>query len=218
MKKITLLFTALVLLGVTMPASSQHVVPVDLADVVKKGDVELQNRTVKPLNSKTHKGVNLNAKEGAGMLWLKGDTFQNGTIEVDVRGRNTPGRSFVGVAFHEDGNGVYEVIYLRPFNFRNEARRSNAVQYSYEPDYGWRRLREEHPGKYESAVEPAPDPEGWVHMRLEIDGNRVQAFINDIETPVLEVDRISKATAGRIGLWVGNGSEGDFANLKITQK
>jgi hypothetical protein len=45
-------------------------------------------------------GVRLSAASRDGVAWVEGTDFQSGTIEVDVRGRESSGQRFVGVAFH----------------------------------------------------------------------------------------------------------------------
>jgi hypothetical protein len=40
--------------------------------------------------------------------------------------------------------------------------------------------------------------------------------VNDIAAPVMDVKQLSDRKTGWIGVWVGNTSDGDFANLKIT--
>ena len=92
-------------------------------------------------------GVRVSEKEGPGVVWIEGSEFGLGTIEMDIRGRDVPGASFVGIAFHRQDDNTYEGVYLRPFNFRNpdEARRQNAVQQHHVPDYDWPRLRKEFP-------------------------------------------------------------------------
>jgi hypothetical protein len=45
---------------------------------------------------------------------------------------------------------------------------------------------------------------------------RVRVFVNDAEKPSLTVKQLSDRKRGWIGIWTGNGSGGDFANLKIT--
>jgi hypothetical protein len=41
-------------------------------------------------------------------------------------------------------------------------------------------------------------------------------FVNDGKEPCLVVDQVSDRKKGLVGVWVGNGSGGDFANFKIT--
>jgi hypothetical protein len=76
-------------------------------------------------------------------------------------------------------------------------------------------LRAENPGKYEKPVIPAPDPNGWFHARIVVASPKVSVFINDAKEPSLLVEQLSDRKKGLIGLWVGNTSGGDFANLKI---
>ncbi|HRG80148.1 MAG TPA: DUF1080 domain-containing protein [Cyclobacteriaceae bacterium] len=162
--------------------------------------------------------AHLNAKNGAGFLWLNNFTFTNGTIELDIKGKNTPGQSFVGIAFHGMNNETYEAVYFRPFNFKNPERKSHAVQYISIPTYDWPTLREKHPGKYENTINPVPDNvEEWFHARIVVNNPHVKVYVNGSETPTLEVDQLSTTKQGKLGFWVGNGSEGWFRNLKITQ-
>jgi hypothetical protein len=126
-------------------------------------------------------------------------------------------QSFVGVAFHGVDDTTYDAIYFRPFNFRAEdpARRLRAVQYISHPTYTWQKLRAEHPGRYEQPVSPVPDPNAWFHVRVSVAGPKVSVFVNDAREPSLVVDQLSDRKKGLVGLWVGNNSGGDFANLAI---
>ena len=105
--------------------------------------------------------------EGNGVVWVEKSEFGLGTIELDVRGRDLQGQSFVGVAFHRQDDTTYEGVYLRPFNFRNAdvARRQNAVQYISLPDYDWPRLRKEFPSEFENPVDESVVPTDWVRLR-----------------------------------------------------
>jgi hypothetical protein len=164
--------------------------------------------------------VRLDARQGDGALWLANSDFAEGVIEFDVRGADRPGQSFVGVAFRGADSETYNSVYFRPFNFKNPdpVRAARAVQYVSMPAWPWPRLREEHPGKYEATVNPVPDPNGWFHVRIVVEGRSIKAFVNGAAEPSLTVTELSERRGGRIGLWVGNGSSGDFANLKITPR
>ena len=178
------------------------------------------NRTATVVEDGPNKGAYLDQKPGQGIAWLPSFQMGDGSIEVDVKGRNTPGKSFVGLAFHGVNANNYEAVYLRPFNFRaeSEAGRSHAVQYVRVPSHEWRRLRTNHPGQYESAIAPPPAPDAWVHLHLELDGSTIRVFIDRAAEPVLVVDRIGAVESGWIGLWVGHNSDGTFANLKVSSK
>ena len=132
------------------------------------------------------------------------------------RGRDIQQQSFVGVAFHGVDGTTYDAIYFRPFNFRAEdpARRIRAVQYISRPTYTWQKLRAEHPGKYEKAVNPVPDPNGWLHARVVVASPKVSVFVDDAKEPSLVVSQVSERRKGLTGLWVDNFG-GDFANFKI---
>ncbi len=184
---------------------------------IEPKDVQVFNRSVSALSDGTRKGVRLNEQPGEGVAYLKGIEFSNGTIEFDVRGKDVQGQSFVGVAFHGLDSTTYDAIYLRPFNFRTEdpARHSHAVQYVSQPAYPWQRLRTERPGVFEQPVSPPPDPNGWFHVRVVVASPKVSVFVGDAKQPSLVVTQLSDRTTGLVGLWVGNGSGGDFADLKI---
>jgi hypothetical protein len=44
----------------------------------------------------------INTSGKTGLLWVKNTNFKNGTIELDIRGKDVSGKSFVGVAFSRD--------------------------------------------------------------------------------------------------------------------
>jgi len=184
---------------------------------IEPKDVQVFNRSVSALSDGTRKGVRLNEQPGEGVAYLKGIEFSNGTIEFDVRGKDVQGQSFVGVAFHGLDSTTYDAIYLRPFNFRTEdpARHSHAVQYISHPTYTWQKLRAERPGIFEQPVNPAPDPNAWFHVRVVVASPKVSVFVGDAKEPCLVVTRLNDRTNGLVGLWVGNNSGGDFADLKI---
>jgi hypothetical protein len=79
----------------------------------------------------------------------------------------------------------------------------------------WPKLRAEHPGKYEQPVNPVPDPNDWFHARVVVAHPKVSVFVSEAKEPCLEVTQLSDRKKGLVGLWGGNGSGGDFANLKI---
>lgn len=162
--------------------------------------------------------VRLDARPNDGMAIVEGAAFVEGTIELDVRGEDVQQQSFVGVAWGVQNDSTYEAVYLRPFNFRtpDTARAKRAVQYVAHPTYPWQRLRAETPGKYEQPVRPAPDPTGWVPVRLVITRTQVSVYANGGDEPDLVVTRLGDARPGPVALWVGNNSRGDFANLRVT--
>jgi hypothetical protein len=198
-------------------AGQKKTIEPDLAAIADGKGLTLVNRTASTFSDGAKKGVRLSENAGDGVAYLPGIEFTNGTIEFDVRGKDVPQQSFVGVVFHGVDGTTYDAIYFRPFNFRTEdqARRIRAVQYVSHPTNTWQKLRTEQPGKYEKAVNPVPDPNGWFHVRVVVASPKVSVFVDDAKEPCLVVDQLSDRKKGLIGLWVGNTSGGDFANLKV---
>ncbi|MEN9401619.1 MAG: hypothetical protein RL091_322 [Verrucomicrobiota bacterium] len=180
----------------------------------------LHNRAGAVVAESGRTGVRLDARDGDGIAWLVGSDFAEGTIEIDLRGRNLPGASFVGLAFHGVDDATYDAVYFRAFNFKNPdiPRRARAVQYISHPQFTWDKLRRDFPGQYESAVNPVPDSDGWFHARIVVTGSLISVYVNDATAPSLVVTALHNRSGGRVGLWVGNGSDGAFANLKISRQ
>lgn len=159
----------------------------------------------------------LNAQANDGLLWVNNTDFKNGTIELDIKGRNAPGQSFVGVAFHGMDEQTFDAVYFRPFNFKNPDRNTNSIQYIAMPQHDWSKLRNAFPGKYENAIKPVPEKEDdWFHAKIVVNYPQVKVYVNGSEKPSLEVEQISDTKHGKVGFWVGNGSEGWFRNLQIS--
>ncbi|GAB3557483.1 hypothetical protein [Spirosoma fluminis] len=176
------------------------------------------NRTATALTEGSRKGIRINERSGEGVVWIPDAQLANGTLEFDVRGKDVLQQSFVGIAFHGQDDKTYEAIYFRPFNFRSTdpIRRVHAVQYIAHPTYTWQKLRTDFPDKYEAALTSPPDPNGWFHVRVEIKSPNMRVYVNQNTTPALVIERLVQTGSGQLGLWVGNGSGGDFANLTIT--
>src|SRR5205814_19876 len=182
--------------------------------------LEVFNRTATSLTDGNRAGVRLSARADNGVAYLRGVELGNGTIELDIRGKDVQGQSFVGVAFHGVDDSTYDAVYLRPFNFKTDdpVRHKHAVQYVSHPTYTWQKLRAEHPGEYEQPVSPVPDPNAWFHVRVIVAAPKVSVFVDKTKEPSLVVNQLSDRHKGRVGLWVGNNSGGDFANLKIVPR
>lgn len=153
------------------------------------------------------------------------EDFHNGTIEIDVAGSPRPGaddyaRGFIGVAFRVQGRGEkMEEFYLRPTNGRatDPDRRGHAVQYVSEPEFGWQRLRKEHPGVYEAPADIVPDV--WTRMKIVVAGTSAQLYVNGAAQPCLTVNDLKLGdTHGGVALWSHETTDGYFSNLKINRK
>ena len=174
------------------------------------------NREVTRLQDRN--GVRLSPRSGNGVAWVEGTEFHSGTIEVDVRGRESLQQNYVGIAFHRKNDTTYEAVYLRPFNFRiaDPVRRQHAVQYISLPTFDFQDLRDTFPEEFENPVDASIDPTGWVRLRVVVGGSKVQIYVGSVNEETLEARKLGQLDGGQIGLWVGNVSGGDFANLVIT--
>ena len=201
--------------GAVQPAGA--VQRINLAEQLAAGKLRAVNREA-GRQEDTPGAVHVSEKEGPGVVWIEGSNFADGTIEVDVRGKDVLQRSFVGIAFHRKDDSTYEAVYLRPFNFRAEdpARHQHAVQYVAVPEFDWPRLRKEFPEEFENPVDQSVSPTGWVPLRVVVQGARVQIYVGTVKEPTLEVRKLGQLQGGMVGLWTGNTSDGDFANLRIT--
>jgi hypothetical protein len=212
-----LLLSALAVKGpVSAEPSQSAAASIDLAERLAAGKLKVVNREATPLQG-DRRGIHVNEKPGSGVVWIEGSNFAEGTLEVDVRGRDVLGQSFLGVAFHGKDDNTYEAVYLRPFNFRAQdpARHQHAVQYIAPPDYDWPRLRKEFPEEFENPVDPSVAPTDWVPLRVVVKGQTIQIYVGKVTAPTLEVRKLGKLERGMVGLWTGNNSDGDFANLRI---
>ncbi|MBS1875253.1 MAG: hypothetical protein JSU00_18720 [Acidobacteria bacterium] len=158
---------------------------------------------------------------GASFAIVKGIRFHNGVIEAEVAGKpvataGAGARGFIGIAFRLKDDR-YEYIYLRPTNGRadDQVRRNHSTQYGAHPDFDFARLRKESPEKYESYVDLEPGV--WARYRIVVDGVKARLFVHGAQQPCLIVNDLKLGDIeGGVALWVGPGTEGYFANLKIT--
>ncbi|MDX2070506.1 MAG: family 16 glycoside hydrolase [Haliscomenobacter sp.] len=215
MKNILLFFLcSLVALTAGFAQKKQQI---NLLEAHKQGKLSVFHRQINPLEEGDKKGVRVSQEREEGLAWLKGIKFSEGTIEFDVRGQDVFQQSFVGVAFHAQNDSTYDAIYFRPFNFyaKDSVRYIHAVQYVAHPSYPWKKLRDERNAQFEKAIPNAPNPNEWFHAKVVVKGKSVQVFVNDRKEAVLTVEKLSTFSKGQIGLFVGDGSGGDFANLVI---
>jgi hypothetical protein len=197
---------------------SKTLVP-DLGNMEDKKEWQVINRNVTQENAGERMVVRFDVRQGGGLAFLPNLMFDNGSIEFDVKGKNVVQKSFVGVAFHGIDENSFDLVYFRPFNFKaaDSIRRSHSVQYISSPVFGWKTLREQRPGIYEQPVKPVPDPDSWFHVKVYIEYPNVSVFVNGSVQPCLKVEQLTKLRAGWVGLFVGDSSDGSFANLRITR-
>ena len=107
---------------------------------------------------------------------------------------------------------------LRPTNGRadDQIRRNHTTQYAAHTEFDFDRLRKESPEKYESYVDPEAGV--WTKYRIVIDGAKARLFVHGAAQPCLIVNDMKFGDSeGAVALFVGPGTEGYFANLKMTQ-
>ena len=181
-----------------------------------KDNLDVKNRNITSFNNVTNTLV-LNRKIGDGIAILKDLRFKEGTIELELKGENNPGKSFVGFAFNIQNDSTYEAIYFRPFNFRSQEqkRRKHSVQYIYHPKHTWIFLRTNFEGEFEGDYPRRPLPNNWFNVKIEIDNQKVHVYDKKTNTVLLSITRLTKQVSDKIGLWVGYNSKGEFRNLKI---
>ncbi|PYT16056.1 MAG: hypothetical protein DMG59_11680 [Acidobacteria bacterium] len=205
---------------IAMRAGAQPPESLDLTAVGKDPRWKIAGRTTSIVDIKGKHALKISEGAGMGVVWLDGYDFSNGVIEADMLGRSQPVQgSFLGVAFRVVDGQTHDAVYFRPFNFRvaDPVRHSHAVQYVSDPRWPWQTLRSEHPGVYEQAVIPEPDGDEWFHARIVVARPKVSVFVNGASAPCLTVKELSDRARGSLGLWVGEGSGGHFANLRVTR-
>jgi hypothetical protein len=151
--------------------------------------------------------------------------FENGTIEVKMYSQlQTPApysgiAGFIGVYFKiQKDDSAFEGIYVRPKVGRatNQLHRNHAVQYISYPNYKFDTLRKIAPFKYEGSAPVALHE--WITMRLEINGETAEMFINNMKYSSFIIDKmLGKNKKGAIGLYVDIGTIGYFKDLKVTK-
>lgn len=157
---------------------------------------------------------------------VNGIQFGNGTIELELAGKRLPNanpgaRGFIGVAFRVTNNDSlrYDCFYLRPTNGRadDQLQRNHSTQYIAHPAYPWFRLRKEFPGLYESYVDLVEGE--WTKIKIVVEGMQAKLYVHDADQPSLIVNTmLGTESNGGVALWVGQGTDGYFRNLKITNR
>ena len=163
-----------------------------------------------------------NVPNGEAYAIVKGATFHNGEISVELAGQpaGVPAaaggaRGFIGIAFRMK-DGQFEYIYLRPTNGRadDQFRRNHSVQYSAHPNFSFAVSRAQAPEKYESYVDLEPGV--WTRYRITVEGTKARLYVHGAAQPCLIVNDLKLGdSSGGVALWIGPGTEGYFASLQI---
>ena len=206
-------------------AQSFQTVPLDPARM-KLSNVKAEKVTYKgrPAIRLTDDGTPQTG-DGSHVAVLTGTEFSDGIIEADLAGDRLPGapeavRGFDGIIFRSTPDGKrYECFYLRPYNGRTEdqLQRNHSVQYISHPEFGWRKLREAFPGKYETYVDLVPGE--WNKVRMEVKGDKARLYVNGAKQPTLIVNDLKHGASfkGALGLFINSGVVAHFANLRVSQ-
>jgi hypothetical protein len=208
----TILFVLLTHLALAQ--KSQELV---LSNLYEKEKLTIVNRESKMVTEGNKRFVKLEDKEGEGLIWLPVKSFKNGEIEIWMRGKDVFQRSFIGIAFHGEDDKTYDAVYCRPFNFfaKDSVRKIHAIQYIAHPTFTWKKLREERNGMYEKEIVSPPNPNDWFKMTLVIHDKTIKGFINDSKMPSLTVEKLNDRHQGKIGIFMGDNSGGDFEKIRV---
>ncbi len=156
---------------------------------------------------------------------LVGLDFHDGTIEVDVRARLMPWadidcRGFIGIVFRaNEDSSEFESFYVRPRNGRSctePQRRIHTMQYFSYPTYTFAYFRERGIADFEAKADIEMDE--WVHLKAVVEGTKATFYVDDMGAPALVVPEMfhGAEARGAVGLYVDNGTEGNFSNLVVS--
>lgn len=164
------------------------------------------------INAKAYVLENYNGKDAiylqAGSMTLKNKTFLNGTIEFDIFLKEE--QCFPGVYFRATENFDTEQWFMRPHlsgkpDANQAAPATNGItpwqlyfgsKYSFTYDYKF---------------------DDWTHVKLVIDNNRAQVFLDYAKEPNLSWNLFHKTQNGKLAFRGGNRSGLHFANIKIDE-
>ena len=60
-------------------------------------------------------------------------------------------------------------------------------------------------------------PGQWTKLKITVDGEKARLFVGGAEQPTLIVNDLKHGDSeGAIALWIGPGTEGFFANLRVS--
>lgn len=209
-------------------AEGQHARPMVVQ--LQPGVFETINTEAKAATYKNRKAIQLlplvgkEQSDEAMLAILKGSNFSEGTIEVELAGAPRSDakptmRGFIGVAFRVRPNGEkFDCFYLRPSNGRadDQLQRNHSLQYVAEPEFGWKRLRTESPGVYESYADLVPGE--WTKVKIVVKATTAKLYVNGAGQPALIVNDLKNDDkTGAIAFWSHTSTDGYFTNLRITQ-
>ncbi len=211
------MYKLIILLIISNLTFAQKKQTIDLTDLYKKGKLEVINREIKSVIENGKSFIQLADNKEEGLIWLPTKDFKNGKLTIRMRGKDVFQRSFVGIIFHGLNDSTYDAVYCRPFNFfaKDSIRKIHAIQYISHPKFTWKKLREERNGVFEKEIINPPNSNDWFTMTIIVDKKSVKAFINQDTKPSLIVDKLTERSNGKLGIFMGDGSGGDFESITI---
>ena len=90
--------------------------------------------------------------------------------------------------------------------------------YIFHPEFTWRKLREERTGEFEDEITNPPNPDKWFRVRINIDDEKVEVYVNERTEAVLTINQLTSTKSKKIGLWTGYGSSGRYRNLVLSKE
>ncbi|WP_422080194.1 hypothetical protein [Ulvibacterium sp.] len=164
------------------------------------------------INAKSYVLENFKGQEAiylqAGSMTLKDASFLNGTIEYDIFLKKAP--AFPGVYFRVNDSDS-EHFYLRPHQSGNpDANQAIPTtkgiapwQLYYGPKYSFR---------YNYTYDD------WIHVKIVVDGDRAQVYLNHSEQPNLSWQLFHKPKEGQIQFTGGGAKALHIANIVIDRE
>src|SRR5258708_38539556 len=99
--------------GCILTVKGQRVKKYDLVKLLHENQLDTSyNANAQLITDANHRAITV-----TGVVFLRDINFKNGTIDVDLRGKDVFLKSFLGIAFHAKDTSAYDVIYFRPFRF-----------------------------------------------------------------------------------------------------
>jgi len=142
-----------------------------------------------------------------GSATLKDTVFDNGVIEVDIAVDGS--RGYPGLAFRIRNTAEYERFYLRP---HRAGMYPDALQYA--PVCNNVCCWQLYHGKGFTAPAVLPANE-WIHVKMEISGDRARVYLNDDDQPSLVIDNLKHGESrGAIGVMDSETRSAYFSNFK----
>jgi hypothetical protein len=185
-----LLLTVICFVVGALYSNAQNIIPLDSS-----------NFEIKPENIIEFQG----RKCLKGKATLKDTDFTNGIIEFDIWTNGE--HSYPGVAFRLQPNETCEEIYIRP----HVSGKDLAVQYT--PEFLGEACWQLYHGNGYTTKYDIPTNR-WFHFKAVIKDNTAKLFLDNSETPVLEMNLVVEITNGQIRFKT-TGKQTYFSNIKI---